>query len=983
MAEPAQKSNSDIEPDIAPNLRVIQGGGESTPGRANLRSINDQEANPNNTDNNSSIAKQEEDPDRPEYGGSGSYYNNFTGNEKSKLRSINGLHFLRRKGPMGIIITLLLGGGLGFSALFSPGLLIVQMKEVMVNKFNAQLASMDVRTTKILSAKIDNTTSGICSQGLSVGCKYSSMSDKMVSNFEKAGITVNSEKTTLLGRSKPTSFDFNGENIKPSEFSSKLSSSTEFRAAVKQAYNPKFAGFEDSIWKKAAAKLGISKKGTTISGANDDERLKSIQEDTKNPSTSSKVSAVSTSETNPETGKNYTSGEVAAVNAANEIADGASAVEKTGIKAGTAALEGVESAGNALKITGFADGTCTAYGAVQAVGYAAKTVRALQLARYAMLFLNVADMIKAGTAKPEDVSYLGKILTTTVAAVGTTAAIKPATDSFGYKFAAYGETGKMTNTATQFLAGGGLTGNLISITAAINTYLNGKPKQVCGFLKNPFVSGASLIGGIALFFIPGVDIAVGFKDVAQGVGIAALTVASAALPAMLKDIIGGVLVDKTTVGEASGDAFTSGSSGMMSTAAATGGNAPLTPTQAVAYNNLSTNIAAQYAQEDRLAASPFDITNSNTFMGNIVAQLIPYTSKMSSLTGVFSSVASVATRSLASITSQTTMATDDIANYEMCQDFDYNDLNGDGSNVKIATDPFCNVTYGIPPEALSADPIAVTNTLLNQIDSNGKSTIDPVTGDPTPGGAYEQFVTDCIDRKNPLGDTTNSEPNGTECLFGAKVNGIANDNYYLHYIDQRVEKGMDGYDTTTPAVTTSATQNVGTPDNVTSKGSGWTLTDKLDYSAITCASGTTDAGLYTHPIRGFTIRKCGVAGGIVASIVSQKVVDMFTAAKSAGVNFTLSSGFRSYEEQAKLFSQNCHQASGSCSPPTAAPGNSQHEAGIALDLMYNGTTICFSGHLSGANCHGNAGYDWLKTNASSYGFFNLQSEAWHWSASGS
>lgn len=970
MAEPARKSNSDIEPDIAPNLRVIQGGGESTSSRANLRSVNDQEINPGNTENNSSIAKQEETPDRPEYGGSGSYYNNFTGDEKSKLRSKNGLHFLRRKGPMGVIITLLLGGGLGFSALFSPGLLIVQMKEVMVNKFNSQLASMDVRTTKILSAKIDNTTGGICSKGLSIGCKYSSMSDKMVSNFEKAGITVNSEKTTLFGHSKPTSFDFNGENIKPSEFNSKLSSSTEFRAAVKQAYNPKFAGFADSIWKKAAAKLGISKKGTSISGTNDDERLKSIQEDTKNPSTSSKVTAVSTSETNPETGKNYTSGEVAAVNVANEIADGASAVENTGIKAGTAALEGVEAAGNTLKITGFADGTCTAYGAVQAVGYAAKTVRALQLARYAMLFLNVADMIKAGTAKPEDVSYLGKIITTTVAATSTAAAVKSGTDSFGYKFAADNETGKMTDTASQFLVGGGLTGKLITITSAINTYLHGKPKQVCGFLKNPFVSGISLIGGIALFFIPGVDVAVGFKDVAQGVAIAALTVAAAALPAMLKDIVAGVLVDKTTVGEAAVDAVTSGVSGTLGTTAAIGGNAPLTPTQAVAYNNLSTNIAAQYAREDRLAANPFDITNSNTFMGNIAAQLIPYTSKMSSLTGALSSVASVATRSLASITSQTTMATDDIANYEMCQDFDYNDLNGDGSNVKLATDPYCNVTYGIPPEALGADPIAVTNTLLSQIDSNSKPTIDPVTGDPTPGGAYEQFVTDCIDRKNPLGDTTNGEPNGSECLFGAKVNGIPNNNYYLHYIDQRVEKGMDGYDTTTPTTATPPTQAIGTPDNVTSSGAGWILKDGLDYSAIPCASGTTDSGLYIHPVRGFTIRKCALAGGFVASIASQSAVDMFNAAQTSGVTLKVDSGFRSYEEQLRLRGQNCANAfttpAADCHPPTAIAGNSQHESGLALDLNYGGS----------------AGFSWLKANASKYGYFNLPSEAWHWSKSG-
>ncbi len=85
---------------------------------------------------------------------SGGYYNNFTGAQKKDLKSVNKFHMLRKKGPLATIIALLFGGGIGFSALFSPGLLIVQMKEVMVDKFNTQLASMDVRTEKIITKKI-------------------------------------------------------------------------------------------------------------------------------------------------------------------------------------------------------------------------------------------------------------------------------------------------------------------------------------------------------------------------------------------------------------------------------------------------------------------------------------------------------------------------------------------------------------------------------------------------------------------------------------------------------------------------------------------------------------------------------------------------------------------------------------------------------------------------------------------------------------
>jgi LAS superfamily LD-carboxypeptidase LdcB len=58
--------------------------------------------------------------------------------------------------------------------------------------------------------------------------------------------------------------------------------------------------------------------------------------------------------------------------------------------------------------------------------------------------------------------------------------------------------------------------------------------------------------------------------------------------------------------------------------------------------------------------------------------------------------------------------------------------------------------------------------------------------------------------------------------------------------------------------------------------------------------------------------------------------------------------------------------SSSCRPPTARPGRSMHERGLAIDF---------------ANCsaRSTACYQWLAANASRYGLFNLPSEPWHWS----
>jgi len=57
MGEPARKIREDIEPEIRPNLYGIDGGGQSTPDRANLKAL---ESNPEKLDDKSSIKDSEE-----------------------------------------------------------------------------------------------------------------------------------------------------------------------------------------------------------------------------------------------------------------------------------------------------------------------------------------------------------------------------------------------------------------------------------------------------------------------------------------------------------------------------------------------------------------------------------------------------------------------------------------------------------------------------------------------------------------------------------------------------------------------------------------------------------------------------------------------------------------------------------------------------------------------------------------------------------
>jgi LAS superfamily LD-carboxypeptidase LdcB len=129
------------------------------------------------------------------------------------------------------------------------------------------------------------------------------------------------------------------------------------------------------------------------------------------------------------------------------------------------------------------------------------------------------------------------------------------------------------------------------------------------------------------------------------------------------------------------------------------------------------------------------------------------------------------------------------------------------------------------------------------------------------------------------------------------------------------------------------------------------------------------------PVPG-NIELATVRGITVYAGIADQLAAMLDAAYADGVQLT-GSGYRDPQRQIELRRQNCgsssyaiYQASpGSCSPPTARPGTSNHERGLAIDFE---------------NCssHGTACYGWLAGNASRFGFYNLPSEAWHWSTNG-
>ncbi|GAA1593111.1 hypothetical protein GCM10009828_017630 [Actinoplanes couchii] len=123
---------------------------------------------------------------------------------------------------------------------------------------------------------------------------------------------------------------------------------------------------------------------------------------------------------------------------------------------------------------------------------------------------------------------------------------------------------------------------------------------------------------------------------------------------------------------------------------------------------------------------------------------------------------------------------------------------------------------------------------------------------------------------------------------------------------------------------------------------------------------------------------CPAGGSIVVSAtIGDQMTKMLRAASDSGRKLC-GSGFRPADQQIALRKKNCgtstqqiwNTSPSLCRPPTARPGTSMHEKGLAIDF---------------ANCQtrSTACYPWLSGNAARFGLRNLPSESWHWSTTGS
>ena len=135
------------------------------------------------------------------------------------------------------------------------------------------------------------------------------------------------------------------------------------------------------------------------------------------------------------------------------------------------------------------------------------------------------------------------------------------------------------------------------------------------------------------------------------------------------------------------------------------------------------------------------------------------------------------------------------------------------------------------------------------------------------------------------------------------------------------------------------------------------------------------------PIGNVDLGSASCPGGgriTVAQSIAGELQQLLDSAAADGVQLC-GGGYRSSADQVEARKRNgCpdiyDSPPSSCRTPTARPGQSMHERGLAVDFTCNGGGVISS---RSSPC-----FQWMNGHAGSYGFHNLPSEPWHWSTNG-
>jgi|GEM_PF-4409690 len=789
---------------------------------------------------------------------------------------------LKKSAPITAITGLLVGLGIGASMFFSPSMLLVHIKEVITSRFNIQSTTLDARTNKILVKKLTSVGTSGCGTLSVQACKYSRMSNKMLTKLEAAGLVPVDSKGKPIeikdgyGSERPYGFTnpdgslglSEGKIVKAGEFKQFLSDNPKAAGTFRRVFNPTWATFWDSTYMdKFLGRYGLG-KASTVKGDTEDD-VKASFDDEVDGTTKERLTIGATAQDGES--EDSAKARQAAAGEADSLITKAGA-QSTEDLAQTLGKE----VGGAGKVTGGALLIANLYCMAASTGKIAKAVRVIQMGQiiaYGLLFLQAADEIKSGNGSVAKAAFFGTALTTVIVDTATqTVKKKAATDSVNMKYALLKDSGATSSTSdgTKYLPGGGIVSMLQQFSNAVSG--KGDVKKALDNFCAAVSSDAGQAASLLLDFTP-----VGLAMTAIGYVVGQF---SGVLLAPILGMLAGKIVDSSLQAEDLGNAAAAGMVQTVSEGANAGAMMAMTPSQTSAYLEKHAETQLANARIDQATLSPFDTSSPNTFLGSIMTQMIPYYGSMQSVTGIFGSIAKLVGSSFSSIVSPTSSALDS-SDIGGCPD---KALEEEG----VAVGKLCNIWYAIPVEYHDID------VKENQTTLEAKNQLNP-DGTPVTGSDAEKYLTECA-----TGD-------GSAATAACVIDNEDKARYALSYIDRRLQRDMDGEDVVGASASSSTVASGSCPAGtniVSGITTGWKK-DTGEQTTITlCSIPNTD--MQVNP--GWTNKKYqgtsskGIQNITVNAEAAQGLLDAATKyTQETGRKLSASVAYRSVFEQCSFF----------------------------------------------------------------------------------
>lgn len=683
-----------------------------------------------------------------------------------------------------VIIALFAGGGAFLGS--SNSLLAPAMEALFTDATDTQYASNTLRTVRLTGFMMKgNATS---TNGFTGVTKYNHMSNSFKKRLASFGIEVSgSGSNTVLNWkhgdiTTPVSAD---------DFADLYSTNAEFRDAYSSAKRGRVASFFDNIANKIYQKLGLSRNlfssyrqtgSDTDRAAFDDTMIKKFEGNSTDVASVTRGDNVQKTdasgnpvyETNPD-GSFKTDGNGNKIPVMEEPGDvgTSSSANKSGtsIDAAEASAKSYVSnvAGSVAKITGILNQGCTLLKLGNMISMAVAANEIYQSINYFMGFMENISKMKAGygdaSAINEVLNFLSTSQTTEV----------PNMDKLSFN-------GDESQAEKEQVTGAPLQSNgmqLILANAPANkaTTKNYSLERISTTFGNVLKMRGISIAGCALAQIAD-GVASGIASLAVTIGgggvvkiiggfllktAASFAVASAvgallsfAIPAIAQSLFTNVF--ETATGIPAGELFTKGASAANTRLGRSGSGQSLSSKDAaIAYNQANNTVLAWDAEVDRKNLSPFDITNRNTFFGNIAYSLLP--TMVNTKTTAISSLLRTTSTAIASLTGR--VSAEGGGSSYMTTFGDCPDLEGIGA----VGDIYCNPVTTTATDTLNLAPDDATYTavLMGKGSSYASNNTTPGLDCDNDGNCTIQkksnlayYVSYCDNRDTPFGIADNN-----------------------------------------------------------------------------------------------------------------------------------------------------------------------------------------------------------------------------------